>query len=86
MPSSADRNERRRRRELLRAHHPDLGGDAAEFIRAVAATRAGGSPAAPATPADEVRFVRRARGLDRLRAWHRALERRRHRRDHPRVI
>lgn len=76
MPSSAGRDERRRRRALLKAHHPDLGGDPTEFIRAVAATQPGRSPApAPVPPADEVRFVRRARGLARVRELLRAARR-----------
>jgi hypothetical protein len=31
--SETDEERRRRRRALIRAHHPDRGGDAAEFIR-----------------------------------------------------
>lgn len=31
--SELDEERRRRRRALIRAHHPDRGGDAAEFIR-----------------------------------------------------
>ena len=31
--SESDEERRRRRRALIRAHHPDKGGDAAEFIR-----------------------------------------------------
>ena len=64
----AGRQERRRRRALLRASHPDLGGDAETFIRVAAALGAGGGRV-PAAPADEVRFVRRPRGLARLAAW-----------------
>jgi len=31
--SETDEERRRRRRALIRAHHPDRGGDTAEFIR-----------------------------------------------------
>jgi hypothetical protein len=31
--SETDEERRRRRRALIRAHHPDTGGDPAEFIR-----------------------------------------------------
>ena len=31
--SGSDEERRRRRRALIRAHHPDRGGDTAEFIR-----------------------------------------------------
>lgn len=34
--SETDVERRRRRRALIRAHHPDRGGDAAEFIRLLA--------------------------------------------------
>ncbi len=68
MPSSPDPAERRRRRALLRAHHPDLGGDPEEFIRVLAELQAGGTTAVPA-PGDEVRFVRRPRGFARVTAW-----------------
>src|SRR4051794_9231439 len=62
MPSPLPRDERRRRRALLRAHHPDLGGNPEEFIRVMAAMRADRSTAS-SSPGDEVRFVRRPRGL-----------------------
>ena len=78
MPSSPDPAERRRRRALLRATHPDLGGDPEEFIRVLAALDAGGT-AAPG-PGDEVRFVRRPRGVARVTAWWRR------RRRPPRVV
>ncbi|RBY79024.1 hypothetical protein [Blastococcus sp. TF02A-26] len=61
--------ERRRRRALLRAHHPDLGGDPEEFIRVLAELRSGRTAR---EPADDVRFVRRPRGLARLTSWLRA--------------
>jgi len=32
-PSDSEEERRHRRRALVRAHHPDRGGDAAEFIR-----------------------------------------------------
>lgn len=43
--------ERSRRRALAKRHHPDLGGDPAEFDRAMRATAgsAAGSPAGPGT-------------------------------------
>ncbi len=34
--SETEAERRRRRRALVRAHHPDRGGDAAEFIRLLA--------------------------------------------------
>lgn len=77
MPSPTDPEERRRRRALLWAHHPDLGGDTAEFIRLLAVLdRRGGG----AGPVDDVRFVRRSRGLAKVVAWYRR------RRRPPRVL
>jgi hypothetical protein len=78
MPSSPDPAERRRRRALLRAAHPDLGGDPEEFIRVLAELDHGGTAARG--PAGEVRFVRRPRGLARIPAWWRR------RRRPPRVV
>jgi hypothetical protein len=70
-----DRAERRRRREALRRAHPDAGGDPAEFARLV---RLLDPRAAPGPAGDEVRFVRRPRGLARVPAWCRTrLDRRR---------
>ena len=73
MPSDPDPEERRRRRALLRAHHPDLGGDPEEFIRLAAALDGAGgrSTPAPGHLGDEVRFVPRPRGLRRVTAWYR---------------
>ena len=87
MSPSPDPEERRRRRAAARLHHPDLGGDVEAFRAAMAAFEAGGSRpwSAPASPADEVRFVRRPRGLARVPAWFRAHRLRRERRRHPRV-
>ena len=87
MSSSSDPEERRRRRAVARMHHPDLGGDADAFRAAMAAFERGGSrpSPAPASPADEVRFVRRPRGLARVPAWFRAHRLRTQRRRHPRV-
>jgi hypothetical protein len=79
MPSPLSPDERRRRRALLRAHHPDLGGNPEEFIRVMAAMRAGRSTT-PSSSGDEVRFVRRPHGLARIAAWCRQ---RRHRRSGP---
>jgi hypothetical protein len=76
MPSSTP-EDRRHRRALIRAHHPDLGGDAEAFIRVMAAMGAG-------RPADELRFVRRPHGLARIVGWYRA--RRRRRNEPPRVL
>ncbi len=60
MPSSLTPDERRRRRAALRRHHPDLGGDPAEFARTLRAWES------PSGDGSEVRFVRRPRGLRRL--------------------
>jgi hypothetical protein len=51
MPCPLPPDERRRRRALLRAHHPDLGGNPEEFIRVMAAMRAG-RPAAASSSGD----------------------------------
>jgi len=65
--------ERRRRRQLLKANHPDLGGDPEQFIQALTSFEEGGRrPRAMPTPAGgEVRFARRPRGLGRVTAWYR---------------
>jgi hypothetical protein len=78
MPSSTP-EDRRGRRALIRAHHPDLGGDAEAFIRVMAELGAG-------RPADELRFVRRPHGLARIVGWYRARRRRRRRNEPPRVL
>ncbi len=82
MPSSPDPAERRRRRALLRATHPDLGGDPVEFIRVLAELDGGGPPVSRTgdRAGDEVRFVRRPRGIARVTTWWRR------RRRPPRVI
>jgi hypothetical protein len=77
---SPDRAERRRRREALRRAHPDLGGDPAEFARLVRLL----DPRATPPTGDEVRFVRRPRGLGRVPAWCRSRLARRRR--PPRVL
>jgi hypothetical protein len=64
----SDVETRRRRRALMRAHHPDLGGDPAAFIEALQRLdQHCGTEAPPA----EVSFVRRRRwwvlGRSRLR-------------------
>ena len=69
MPSPLPPDERRRRRAVLRQHHPDLGGDAEEFVRAVRAWESRPTAGTPAPAGSEVRFVRRPRGLRRLLAW-----------------
>jgi hypothetical protein len=73
MSPRPDPDERRRRRALLKAHHPDLGGDSEEFIRVVAAMQTGRSTAS----GDEVRFAHRPRGLARIAARYRTWRRRR---------
>jgi hypothetical protein len=83
MPCPLPPDERRRRRALLRAHHPDLGGNPEEFIRVMAAMRAG-RPAAASSSGDEVRFIRRPRGLARIAGWYR--QRRDRRSGPPRVL
>lgn len=73
-----DRAERRRRREALRQAHPDLGGDPAEFARLVRLLDPRVRLAPAGDEGDEVRFVRRPRGLARVPAWCRIrLDRRR---------
>ena len=62
MPSYLTPDERRRRRAALRRHHPDLGGDAGEFVRTLQTWESG----SPGRAGAEVRFVRRPRGLRRL--------------------
>jgi len=69
MTSSPSPDERRRRRAELRRHHPDLGGDAEEFLRTL---RAWESRRASGPAGAEVRFVRRPRGARRVLAWWRA--------------
>ncbi|SDM73339.1 hypothetical protein [Allokutzneria albata] len=50
-------------REFVRANHPDVGGDPAEFVAGLARLRAGfDGPPAPAG-AEEVVFVVRRRGV-----------------------
>lgn len=51
---------RRRRRELIRAHHPDRGGDPAVFIEVL---RRLAADAVTEQRATEVRFVKRRRRL-----------------------
>lgn len=62
--SQADAIARRRRRAVLRAHHPDLGGDSDELIRQLALLDAAAT--SRATAAEPVTFVRSPRGLRRL--------------------
>lgn len=54
----SDVEARRRRRAVMRAHHPDLGGDPAEFIEVLRRLDQGSETEGPPT---EVRFVRRRR-------------------------
>ena len=61
-----EREARRARRALYRAHHPDLGGDPQELVHRVLALEAG--PRTVRHTSQNVVFVRRRR-LDRLRAW-----------------
>jgi hypothetical protein len=53
-----DEERRSRRRALIRAHHPDMGGDAADFIRILHALD-DERPQGMRNP--EMRFVRRRR-------------------------
>ena len=53
-----DADRRRRRRELMRAHHPDLGGDPAVFIEVLQRLNEDGVGGQGPT---EVRFAKRRR-------------------------
>jgi hypothetical protein len=76
VPDALTPEQRRLRRELLRRHHPDLGGDPEQFIQVLEAFQPGRvGPGA----GDDVRFVRRPRGLARVPAWYQARRRRRSR-------
>lgn len=73
-PADLGADARRRRRALLRAHHPDLGGDPAEFIRVSQPPNQSPNRFPNQFPdgtgdTGEVFFVRRPRGLRRVRAW-----------------
>ena len=74
---------KRRWQELARRHHPDLGGDAEEFVRTLRAWESPSSAGTPRSAGSEVRFVRRPRGLRRLLAW---WQRRSHRSSAPRRV
>lgn len=75
MPEAIGAQARRHRRALLRAHHPDTGGDPAEFARQVLLldraerTREAAPPDRPGRAGAEVVFVRRPRGVRALTAW-----------------
>jgi hypothetical protein len=69
VPSPLSPEERRLRRAALRRHHPDLGGDAEEFMRTLRAWESPSSAGTAGPAGSEVRFVRRPRGLRRLLAW-----------------
>ena len=79
MTAAADRELRRRRRAIARAHHPDLGGDAAELIAAwrrldqaaglVLDDEPSLAPGGRSAAGPEVSFVRRRRGLARWTPW-----------------
>ncbi len=58
MDSRLDLEQRRRVREFVRNHHPDLGGDHETFVRGLAELRSG----RPVTTVDVV-FYRRRRGI-----------------------
>lgn len=60
--------QRRQRRAVLRAHHPDLGGDAAELIAALRRLELDRSASTDRFDG-EVVFIRRPRGLARVTAW-----------------
>ncbi|MGW6130388.1 hypothetical protein ACWFNE_10215 [Cellulomonas sp. NPDC055163] len=68
--SRADAAARRARRAVLRAHHPDLGGDPAELVHQLAALTRADHGSRPVV-------VRRPRGLRGLLARWRARRRRR---------
>ena len=74
-------------RQFVRTHHPDVGGDPAEFAARIEEFRRGSHPenAAEATTAshgESLVFVRKSRGLPRL---FEALTARRRRKRNPRV-
>lgn len=83
MPDQRDAQARRHRRAILRAHHPDLGGDPAELVRQLQllerAERDTGWRDTGERDMGEVVFVTRPRGLRAL------LARLRRRRRPPRV-
>lgn len=58
LQSDSEAARRRRRRALIRAHHPDRGGDAAEFIRLLAQLD---QQTPPSENYPEIRFIRRRR-------------------------
>ena len=62
MNESEAREQRRRRREFIRVHHPDRGGDADLFVEGLQAL---GEPPGPG-PLPPVILVRRRRWLTRL--------------------
>lgn len=68
VPEPLTAQQRRQRRQLLRRHHPDLGGDPSEFISVLHAFPYGACPRAT----DEVVFVTRRRGLRGLAVQYRA--------------
>ncbi len=59
MDSHLDLEQRRRVREFVRTHHPDVGGDHETFVRGLAALRAG-----RAVETADVVFYRRRRGIN----------------------
>ena len=69
MPSPLSPDERRRRRAALRRHHPDLGGDAEEFMRTLRTWESRPAAGIPGPAGSEVRFVHRPHGVRRLLAW-----------------
>jgi hypothetical protein len=58
-PDGYDDEHRRRRRELIRANHPDRGGDPAVFIKMLQSLDEDSVSVQPPT---EVRFAKRRRG------------------------
>ena len=65
MRSETDEERRRRRRALIRAHHPDRGGDTAEFVRMLRHLDQE-RPLSAVYP--EIRFVRQRRWWQRAAA------------------
>jgi hypothetical protein len=75
MPTTSEPDPKRRRRELIRANHPDRGGDPAVFIALLQSL----DEEPRGEPPTEVRFVRRRR-------WRVPNPRRRFRRNRPKRV
>ncbi|MGW0230033.1 hypothetical protein ACWDWO_17095 [Actinopolymorpha singaporensis] len=85
-PTTRTRAERSAFRAWVRTHHPDVGGDHAEFVAGLERMRAGREVASARTPspgaagsaarADDVSTFRRRGGLWLLIRWWRRMRRR----------